>query len=115
MKKYDTQFIKDYINKHKKEIESVECGMREDWRWTCSKIYENGEFYCEYDWERKSFEVKGISGSTWATPVMHILLKNGKSLIVPCFYENGEKVSDEQIRNQMKFAKETNGMDYLEV
>lgn len=31
MKKYNTNFIKSYIEERKKEIKTVYCGMREDW------------------------------------------------------------------------------------
>lgn len=34
MNKYDTKFIKNYIEKHKGEIDCVFCGMEEDWDWT---------------------------------------------------------------------------------
>lgn len=115
MKKYDAQFIKDYINKHKEEIKRVECGMREDWSWTSFEVYENGCCYSKYDWENISFKISGIEGSTWATPVMHIYLKDGARLIVPCFYKDGEKVSDIQIKEQMELTKATGGMDCLEV
>lgn len=39
MKKYDTNFIKSYIEKHKAEIETVSCGMREDWSLTAETVF----------------------------------------------------------------------------
>ena len=63
MKKYDTKFIKEYIEKNKGEIVSVACGIREDWGWTHDIVYENGEFLKKFKWNSKSIKVNGITDS----------------------------------------------------
>lgn len=52
MKKYNANFIKNYIEQHKEEIIRVHCGMREDWSWTAETIFENGELSSDYDWNK---------------------------------------------------------------
>lgn len=89
MKKYDTAFIKEYIEGRKNEIESVSCGMKEDWSWTAETVFSNSEFEPGYDWGSKSINVAGISGSTWATPVMEVLFNDGRTEIVDCFFDDG--------------------------
>lgn len=98
MKKYDTSFIKDYIESHREEIKEVSCGMKEDWFWTAETIYEENHFSEEYDWNSKSISVAGISGSTWATPVMEVCFKDGITEIVPCYFNDGKRTTDKQIK-----------------
>ncbi len=90
MNRYDTDFIKSYIMEHQEEIEFVFCGMKENWLWTADEVYSDGEFIKEYDWSSKSIKVAGITGSAWATPVMEVTYKSGKSEIIPCFFDDGE-------------------------
>lgn len=112
MKKYNTEFIKKYITEHKDEIESVECGMREDWFWTAETVYKNGDFCKRFDWNKKHISVAYIDGSTWATPVMNVNFKDGREEVVPCYEDDGESESEERIANQKMFAAMTFGMDY---
>lgn len=111
MKNYNVAFIKNYIEEHKVEIETVTCGMREDWSWTAETVFENGEFSSNYDWSKEHISVAGISGSTWATPVMEVEFKDGRTEIVDCYEDDGEKASQSQIAQQMAFARATGGMD----
>lgn len=112
MKKYDTSFIKQYIEEHKSEIESVDCGMREDWSWTAETVFENGEYSSDYDWNKENISVAGISGSTWATPIMEISFKDGRTEIVNCYINDGKKENARRIAEQKAFAIATGGMDY---
>lgn len=112
-KKYNTSFIKNYIKQHKEEIETVSCGMREDWSWTAETVFEDGEFSSEYDWEKENISVAGISGSTWATPVMEVEFKDGRAEIVECYADDGEKASQQQIAQQKAFGRATGGMDCI--
>lgn len=113
MKKYNTNFIKNYIDEHKKEIETVNCGMREDWGLTAETVFENGELSSDYDWSKEHISVAGISGSTWATPVMEVEFKDGRTEIVDCYEDDGEIASQIQIAQQMAFARATGGMDCI--
>ncbi len=113
MKKYNTCFIKNYIEEHKEEIETVTCGMREDWGWTAETIFEDGELSTDYNWESEHISVAGISGSTWATPVMRVEFKDGREEVVDCYEDDGEKASQSQIAQQMAFSRATGGMDCI--
>lgn len=64
MKNYNTAFIKEYIEEHRDEIESVDCGMKEDWNWTADTVFSDGELDHSYNWNSESINVAGISGST---------------------------------------------------
>lgn len=112
MKHYNTSFIKSYIEERKEQIESVNCGMREDWGWTADTVFENGEFVSKFDWQGKWLEVAGIDGSAWATPIMEVDFKDGRTEIVECWIDDGEKASEQQIREQKAFAAIIGGMDY---
>ena len=113
MKKYNTNFIKSYIEEHKKEIKSVSCGMREDWSWTEGTVFDDGEFSFGYNWNEEHITVAEISGSTWATPVMKVEFKDGRTEIVDCYVDDGETVSQTRIAEQMAFARATGGMDCI--
>lgn len=112
MKKYNTQFIKDFIEKNAENIDFVVCGMKEDWNWTSEKVYtqENG-FKRGFDWNSKHIRVAGIKESVWATPVMKVCYKDGTSEVIECFVDNGEEADQENITMKMAFAKATGGMD----
>lgn len=113
MKHYNTSFIKNYIEEHKDDIVSVDCGMKEDWFWTAATIFLDGKYSDDFDWEIEHISVAGISGSTWATPVMEVNFKDGRTEIVNCYEDDGEKVSPEQIAQQKMFTAMTGGMDML--
>lgn len=112
MKNYNAAFIKNYIENHKEEIGTVTCGMREDWSWTAETVFENGEISSDYDWSKEHISVAGICGSTWATPVMEVEFNDGRTEIVDCYEDDGERASQSQIARQMDFARATGGMDY---
>ena len=112
MKHYNTKFIREYIEQHKEQIESVDCFMREDYGWTCETVFEDGEFCKGFDWKGKYLEVAGITGSTWATPTMEVEFKDGRTEIIECWIDDGERVSERQIMEQKAFAAATGGMDY---
>lgn len=86
--------------------------MREDWSWTAETVFENGELSSDYDWDKGTISVAGISGSTWATPVMEVEFKDGRTEIVECYEDDSERTSQSQIAHQMAFARATGGMDY---
>lgn len=111
MKKYSTNFIKNYIEEHKLDIDYVECGMQEDWLWTCETVYKKGEFVDGYDWQSKHLSVNGISGSSWATPVMRVNFKDGNTEIIECYVDDGAHENLSQIAWQKTFAAMTGGMD----
>lgn len=87
MKNYDFDLAKKIIETFIgiTEVHEVSMGMHEDWFWTAEPVWENNEY-------QKSFNEKiigGIKGSTWATPVIQIDLKNGESHTFNCFVQDG--------------------------
>ena len=83
MKEYDFDKAKEIIEQHKNEIVTAEMGMHEDWFWTATVIWEKGKYSKVFALEEK--ELAGISGSTWATPVISLEFKDGKQKMIPCF------------------------------
>ena len=112
MKHYNKKFIREYIENHKEQIESVECFMREDYGWTCETVFEDGEFCKGFNWKDDYLRVSGLTGSTWATPTMEVEFKDGRTEIIECWIDDGERASERQIREQKAFAAATGGMDY---
>ncbi len=110
MKYYDALKAREYIKAREQEIDSADLGMQEDWSWTAETIFENGMFMVEL--EEKEIEVAGITGSYWATPVLHVSYKDGKSETIPCFFEDSDSVSPEKIREMKFIAEATGGMDF---
>jgi hypothetical protein len=112
MKNYSTKIIKEYIEKNKELIEEVYCGMREDWSWTAEAVFEDNDY--TIDLNRDSVSIAGIGGSTWATPIMEITFKDGRTEIVPCYEDDGERENEYRITQQKMYARLTGGMDYKE-
>ena len=112
MKNYSAKFIKEYIEKNKDLIDYVECGMREDWSWTAETIFEDNEYTQEL--ARDPISIAGISGSTWATPIMKVSFKDGRTEIVNCYEDDGERGNEYRITQQKMYAGLTGGMDYKE-
>ena len=112
MKHYNTKFIKEYIEEHKEEIESVSCGMREDWSWTVDMVFAKGKFLEDYNWQSDYICVYGIDGSIWATPVMEVTFKNGGRDIIECFADDGDVADERKVRACKSFAAATGGMDF---
>lgn len=110
MKNYSTKIIREYIEKNKELIEEVGCGMREDWSWTAETVFEDGDY--TIDLNRDSVSIAGIGGSTWATPIMEIIFKDGRTEIVPCYEDDGKREDEQRVIQQKIFAKSTGGMDY---
>ena len=75
MRNYDFPTIKNFIDQHRDEIDTVLLGMHEDWYWTADTVFENGEY--QKDLADKDTKIGGIIGSYWATPVMQVHFKNG--------------------------------------
>lgn len=116
MKHYNAQFIKNYIETNADKISIVDCGMKEDWSWTSETIFENGQFYPDirFDVAHNTLKIAGISGSTWATPVMEVMFNDGHSEIVECWNDDGEIASEEPIARAKAFAVTTGGGDVLQ-
>ena len=62
--------------------------MHEDWGWTSETIWENGEFTKDLDTLKG---IAGICGSSWATPTIELLFKDGRTEAMPC-HDGGKKL-----------------------
>ena len=82
MAKYDYKLAYYYIEGNKDKIESAYLGMHEDWWWTASVIFENGEY--QVDLNDEDLVIAGISGSYWATPTMEVNFKDGSTKTFKC-------------------------------
>lgn len=90
MKNYDFQKAKQIIEENRENIAEASLGMREDWFWTAETVFEDGEFTQELTDEQV---IGGISGSSWATPAIGLVFKDGTEKMHPCFLgeSDGEK------------------------
>jgi len=82
MKNYDFQKAKAIISKLSDEIATASLGMNEDAFWTMEIVYEDGKYTRELN---EGDEIAGISGSSWATPVLDIEFKDGRNEVYYCF------------------------------
>ncbi len=82
MKCYDFEKAKELIAKHGEEVKEASLGMHEDWTWTAETIFEDGEFTQEL---KDGDKIAGINGSGWATPVLEIEFKDGRTETFNCF------------------------------
>ena len=80
---YDPSTIKRIIEDHKADVIYAVVGMQEDWSWTAETVFEDGMYTVDLSGERVL--LAGIEGSSWATPVIHLHLKDGNTLIFPAF------------------------------
>lgn len=83
--------------------------MKEDWHWTSDIVFESDKGYC-IDM-KDELCIAGIYGSTWATPCMRVVYKDGTHDIIDCYTDDGNVHSKSKIKQQMIFAKWTGGMD----
>ena len=88
-KKYDYTSAKKMIQMRSDLIVSASMGMGEDWFWTATPVYENNKFEINLDDEP---EIAGIRGSSWATPTLYLLYKDGQEEMIPCY--KGESDSE---------------------
>lgn len=95
MKCYSYDIIKDFYDSHRDEINALYLGMAEDWTLTCSDF--GSGFNYQIIKIGQYLYVRGIPGSVWATPVMKVVYKNGLEEILPCWFEEGEKLSEEEV------------------
>ena len=96
MKKYDFKSVEKYIQKHSDYISEVTLGMKEDWYWTATTIYENDRF--EIELSKKDLTVGGISSSSWATPTMMIVFKDGREIWKDCYTGESDKQRPEWLQ-----------------
>ena len=91
MKHYDFKKAKELIAKNITDLESASLGMYEDWCWTAETIWNNGEYTEKFlqAIENDNCHIAGINGSSWATPTLELIFKNGDEKMIEC-HDNGE-------------------------
>ena len=82
--KYDFKKAKDLIEAERENIANAYLGMH--CYWTADTVLEDGEYVVDLDTVEK---IAGIAGSTWATPTLKIIYKDGNSKMVPC-HDDGQ-------------------------
>ena len=82
MKKYDFAKARDFIEAEKEILAEAILGMHEDWLWTSETIWENGKYAANL---ATVTEIAGISGSSWATPVIKLKYNDGKERFLECY------------------------------
>lgn len=82
MKKYDFAKARDFIEAEKEILMEAILGMHEDWFWTGETIWKNGEYTKDLD---AVTEIAGITGSTWATPVIKLEYNDGTERFLECY------------------------------
>ena len=83
MKHYDFKKAKELIAKNITDLESASLGMHEDWGWTSETIWRDGKYTESFDKgaDEIDFEIAGINGSSWATPTLELIFKNGEPFV----------------------------------
>ena len=84
MADYDFKLAKEIVNKLTEldVLEEASLGMHEDWYWTAKTIWSDGKFSVELN---EDTSIGGIQGSSWATPVLQVELKDGTEKTFNCF------------------------------
>ena len=88
MKTYDFLKAKQLISENAENLVSASLGMHEDWAWTAETIWENGEYKSDFPTDEVSLEkheIAGINGSTWATPTIELIFKDGEERMHACY------------------------------
>lgn len=71
MKYYDFEEVRTIIEHEKlKGLLCAQLGMREDWFWTGTTVWDEELGYDEEIFQAE--EVGGINGSSWATPILRL-------------------------------------------
>ncbi len=81
-KSYDYELAKEIVESKANEISKAYLGMQEDWFWTATSVYEDNAWNVDL---RLEPEIAGLSGSSWATPVLQLLYKNGEEEFIECY------------------------------
>ena len=82
MKKYDVAKARDLIEAEKEIVAEAILGMHEDWYWTGETIWKDGKYAVNLATVTK---IAGISGSSWATPVIKLEYNDGKERFLECY------------------------------
>lgn len=91
MKQYDYLKAKKYIEDNADSILEASLGMDEDWFWTAETVFAAGEFV--KDLEAHGVDIGGISSSTWATPTLEVIFKDGTTKKFNCYTGESEQTS----------------------
>ena len=108
MKFFDCKKAKEIIEKHKDNLKEANMGMHEDWWWTATPVWQDGEYLHilpenmeerynlaqedrrngmsmiseEYREKHERYEIAGIYGSSWATPTLELKFKDESTRMI---------------------------------
>lgn len=88
MKKYDTNYIRSYIESHRSEICCVLCGLVEVWLGSACAVFCNGNYCIDL------FKLNSRMGNgTHKTPYMEVIFNDGTISYLMCGEEiyNGKE------------------------
>lgn len=88
MRTYDFLKAKQLISENAENLVSASLGMHEDWAWTAETIWENGNYKSDFPTDEAALEkheIAGINGSTWATPTIELIFKDGEERMHACY------------------------------
>lgn len=83
----DWDLLKEFIEQHKTELESVVAGLSEDWGYTSGEVWNSKEGYINQD------DTYVYASSPWATPAIDVTFKNGDSQSLECWKHGNDPSS----------------------
>lgn len=88
MKTYDFVKVQRLIEEHASDLNEAFLGMHEDWAWTAETIWVDGDYTQDLS---ITTQIGGLGGSSWATPTLQLIFKNGTDKMIPCYTGESEK------------------------
>ena len=109
MKKYDFEKMKQLVKDNAANgLDYMEAGMAEDWNLTTEEFWDKEE---GFSGPPERGLIAGISGSSWATPVVKMYFEDGSTIVEECYTQHESNATDKEIQEMKQFAKATGGMD----
>jgi hypothetical protein len=105
MKYYDYERATALIEENKENLQCAYLGMSQDWSWTADEVWSNGEYTKIL---KNDTLIGGINGSSWATPSLKLIYKDGEEDMVPCF--KGESEPEDETIFQRQFTEITKNL-----
>src|SRR5690349_11197718 len=104
MRYYDFQKAKNYIQDRIESVDIAYLSMVEDWNWTADRIFDLGEFTVDMN---TVTQLLGLDGSTWATPILNVIYKDGTEEEIDCYIELDDDTPVEMVEFQKRFCMKT--------
>lgn len=112
MRYYDAQIIVRYIGRNKARLDRIDIGIMEDWLETNQRIYADDKLLIDLPRGDKPLIIRSIQGSMWGTPVMRVVFKDGKVIVLNAFKSVGNNMSPDKVQKTLDEYKK-NGVKML--